>query len=78
MLGVRLDSDTERQLDALARRTRRTKSDIAREAVRGYVRRHAADDGAAAQWREISAREKTGGEIDTLLREAAEDLCRNN
>ncbi|HEY0013191.1 MAG TPA: ribbon-helix-helix protein, CopG family [Allosphingosinicella sp.] len=40
MLGVRLDPETEQALEALARRTRRTKSDIAREAVRTYVRRH--------------------------------------
>ena len=39
MLGVRLDRDTERALDALAQRTRRSKSDIAREAVRQYVSR---------------------------------------
>lgn len=40
MLGVRLDPETERQLAQLATRTRRSKSDIAREAVRHYVARH--------------------------------------
>ena len=40
MLGVRLDQATERGLGDLARRTRRTKSDIAREAIARYVRRH--------------------------------------
>jgi RHH-type rel operon transcriptional repressor/antitoxin RelB len=52
MLGVRLDPETERGLEALARRTRRTKSDIAREAVRSYVRRH--DDGYLAEARRQS------------------------
>ena len=40
MLGVRLDTETERQLTSLARRSRRSKSDIAREAIRKYVRSH--------------------------------------
>lgn len=40
MLGVRLDETTERGLGDLARRTRRTKSDIAREAIARFVRRH--------------------------------------
>lgn len=37
MLGVRLDSDTERRLTALARRQRRSKSDIAREALIHFI-----------------------------------------
>lgn len=37
MLGVRLDAETEAALGKLARRTRRTKSDLVREAVRRYV-----------------------------------------
>lgn len=40
MLGVRLDPETERQLAALAARSKRSKSDIAREAIRRHVRRH--------------------------------------
>lgn len=40
MLGVRLDPETERQLTTLAKRSRRSKSDIAREAISKYVRRH--------------------------------------
>lgn len=40
MLGVRLDPETERQLASLAARSRRSKSDIAREAIRVHVRRH--------------------------------------
>ena len=40
MLGVRLDSDLEERLAAVARTQGRSKSDIAREAVRRYVERH--------------------------------------
>ncbi|MEQ1494556.1 MAG: CopG family transcriptional regulator [Novosphingobium sp.] len=38
MLGVRLDPETEMALDRFASRSRRSKSDIAREAIRRYVR----------------------------------------
>ena len=40
MLGVRIDSDLEQRLTAVARSQGRSKSDIAREAVRRYVERH--------------------------------------
>ncbi|SEN22114.1 RHH-type transcriptional regulator, rel operon repressor / antitoxin RelB [Sphingomonas gellani] len=40
MLGVRLDEDLERRLAAVARSQGRSKSDIAREAVRRYVDLH--------------------------------------
>ncbi len=40
MLGVRLDSDLEERLASVARTQGRSKSDIAREAVRRYVERH--------------------------------------
>jgi RHH-type rel operon transcriptional repressor/antitoxin RelB len=40
MLGVRLDPETERALDALARRTHRSKSEIARDAITRHVREH--------------------------------------
>ncbi|MDQ0837554.1 ribbon-helix-helix protein, CopG family [Sphingomonas faeni] len=40
MLGVRLDSELEVRLAAVARTQGRNKSDIAREAVRRYVERH--------------------------------------
>lgn len=38
MLGVRLDPETERRLDAVSRRERRSKSAIVREAVAKAVR----------------------------------------
>lgn len=40
MLGVRLDDELERRLTSVARSQGRSKSDIAREAVRRYVDRH--------------------------------------
>ena len=47
MLGVRLDSELEERLAAVARTQGRSKSDIAREAVRRYVERH--DDAFLAE-----------------------------
>ena len=40
MLGVRLDTELEERLAAVARTHGRSKSDIAREAVRRYVELH--------------------------------------
>lgn len=40
MLGVRLDDDLEQRLTAVARSQGRSKSDIARDAVRRYVDLH--------------------------------------
>lgn len=40
MLGVRLDSELEERLAAVSRTQGRSKSDIAREAVRRYVDLH--------------------------------------
>lgn len=40
MLGVRLEPELEAQLAAVAHASGRTKSDIAREAVRRYVTAH--------------------------------------
>lgn len=42
-LGLRLEPELQRQLALLARRTGRSKSDIAREAVRDYLDRHDED-----------------------------------
>jgi len=38
MLGVRLDPETERALEALSRRTHRSKSEIVREILSRHVR----------------------------------------
>jgi RHH-type rel operon transcriptional repressor/antitoxin RelB len=40
MLGVRLDDDLEKRLTSVARTQGRSKSDIARDAVRRYVDLH--------------------------------------
>jgi len=40
MLGIRLEPELERRLDWLARATGRPKSDLAREAIRGYLDRN--------------------------------------
>jgi RHH-type rel operon transcriptional repressor/antitoxin RelB len=37
MLGVRLDKETEKQLELLAKETRRTKNFYAKEAIRLYL-----------------------------------------
>ena len=55
MLGVRLPVDTENDLAAFARRTRRSKSDIARDAVREYLDRHRVDEEFRRQLRLIAA-----------------------
>ncbi|GGB34305.1 hypothetical protein GCM10011380_24690 [Sphingomonas metalli] len=62
MLGVRLDSELEERLAAVARTQGRSKSDIAREAVRRYVdlydeayRREARRQSVRASRREVAA-----------------------
>lgn len=40
MLGLRLEPALANQLDAFARQTKRTRSSIARDAVREYLDRH--------------------------------------
>lgn len=59
MLGVRLDQETERQLAALAARSKRSKSEIAREAIRRHVRRH--DEGLIAEAKRQSLRAAARG-----------------
>ncbi|MEH3159140.1 MAG: ribbon-helix-helix protein, CopG family [Sphingomonas taxi] len=54
MLGVRLDSELEERLAAVARTQGRSKSDIAREAVRRYVDLH--DDAYRREARRQSTR----------------------
>ncbi len=68
MLGVRLDSDLEERLAAVARTQGRSKSDIAREAVRRYVERH--DEAYLAEARRQSLR---AAELDRTNPELADD-----
>ena len=74
MLGVRLDAETELALDAIARRTRRPKSQIAREAIRSYVLRNDVEARARAEWRVISDAERNGAETNAMLDAALRDL----
>lgn len=40
MIGVRIDKEMQGKLEALSRRTGRSKSDVAREAIRRYLEAH--------------------------------------
>lgn len=62
MLGVRLDGDLEQRLTAVARSQGRSKSDIAREAVRRYVERH--DEAFLAEARRQSLRAAARGRTE--------------
>jgi RHH-type rel operon transcriptional repressor/antitoxin RelB len=55
MLGVRLDDELERRLTSVARSQGRSKSDIAREAVRRYVERHDSAFWAEAKRQSLAA-----------------------
>lgn len=62
MLGVRLDTELEERLAAVARTQGRSKSDIAREAVRRYVERH--DEAYLAEAKRQSLRAAARGWTD--------------
>ena len=79
MLGVRLDAETDRRLAAIARRQRRSKSDVAREALQTYIERE--DDSAefARQVRAIAEWEAEHGDdtadfLDAMAREMLDEL----
>jgi RHH-type transcriptional regulator, rel operon repressor / antitoxin RelB len=59
VLGVRLDGELERRLTAVARSQGRSKSDIARDAVRRYVEQH--DEAFRAEARRQSERAAARG-----------------
>lgn len=60
MLGVRIDDDLERQLEQLAHRTQRTKSDLAREAIRLFVQKHDLAAEARRQSLAVAATDRPG------------------
>lgn len=66
MLGVRLDSDLEARLAAVARSQGRSKSDIAREAVRRYVDLH--DEAYRREARRQSLRASRRDDADEVTR----------
>ena len=55
MLGVRLDAELEQRLTSVARSQGRSKSDIARDAVRRYVELHDAAFLAEAKRQSLAA-----------------------
>jgi RHH-type transcriptional regulator, rel operon repressor / antitoxin RelB len=64
MLGVRLDDELERRLASVARTQGRSKSDIAREAVRRYVDRYDEAYRAEARRQSLRAAERGWTEED--------------
>lgn len=64
MLGVRLDDELERRLTAVARSQGRSKSDIARDAVRRYVDLHDAAFLAEAKRQSLRAAERGWSDED--------------
>lgn len=74
MLGVRLDNAAEQQLAALARRTRRTKSDIVREAVTRYVTAHDEAYLAEARRQSLLAAQRDDPAILDMLDTALDDV----
>jgi RHH-type transcriptional regulator, rel operon repressor / antitoxin RelB len=76
MLGIRLDPETERELEALARETKRPKSQLARDAIRLYLSRHGKLARAAAQWAAISQAERDDAEIEEILDIARREMDR--
>lgn len=77
MLGIRLDRETEEGLDSIARRTRRPKSQIAREAIRAYVARHDLGQVARAEWQAISEAERNDPALASMLDGMASDIGRD-
>ena len=66
MLGVRLDAELEERLAAVARTQGRSKSDIAREAVRRYVDLH--DEAYRREAERQSRRASARGEAEDQAR----------
>jgi RHH-type rel operon transcriptional repressor/antitoxin RelB len=64
VLGVRLDDELERRLTSVARSQGRSKSDIAREAVRRYVERHDSAFWAEAKRQSLAAAAMAWSEED--------------
>jgi RHH-type transcriptional regulator, rel operon repressor / antitoxin RelB len=75
VLGLRLDRDTEQRLVRFARETRRSKSDVARDAMREYLDRHAVDDEMQRQLKMIAAADRAE-DLD-LVDAAVDDLMRD-
>jgi len=77
MLGVRLDPETEAGLARLARQTRRSKSDVARDAMREYLDRHSLDAELQREVRLI-ARKAADNELLDDLEAFEEDILESD
>jgi predicted transcriptional regulator len=75
MLGIRLNHELERRLAGFARKSRRTKSDIARDAVEEYLRRHANEDEFRRQVARVAG--STSAEELEFLDDIHADLMRD-
>jgi predicted transcriptional regulator len=81
MLGVRLDAEMDRRLTAIARRQRRSKSDVARQALASYLQQEddraefARQVRAIAEW-EAQNEDDTDAFLNALVAEALDDLDR--
>ena len=69
MLAIRLDPKIEKRLEALAKRTGRTKTFYAREAILNYL--EDLEDGRLAEkrWNEFQAGDKTTTKLADVLKE---------
>ena len=72
MLGVRLDAELEHRLTSVARTQGRSKSDIARDAVRRYVDLHDEAFRAEARRQSLRAAEREWQQEDWAFAEAVE------
>ncbi|WP_295801717.1 ribbon-helix-helix protein, CopG family [uncultured Microbulbifer sp.] len=70
MLGVRLDKDLERRLSALAEKTHRSKSYLAKEALKLYLAQEEAKERekaiALARWEEFQRTGKSASNEDVM------------
>lgn len=66
MLGVRLDAETERRLDALARARGRSRSDVVREALVRYLDGDSWLEECRRQSRLVTAHESEEETLDFL------------
>lgn len=77
MLGIRLDPETERALERVARRSGRPKSQIAREAIVRHLARDDSEARARAEWAEVSRAERDDAEMKGMLDHAMRELDPN-
>jgi RHH-type rel operon transcriptional repressor/antitoxin RelB len=79
MLGLRLDPATDQMLGRFAEKARRTKSEIARAAVREYIERHDLDAEFRRQVAALAAAERDAPdrELDAFLKAHVDAILRD-